>query len=84
MIHVLHSALCKLLQKLLLRFVKMEIVGQKNGKHLCEIDVNDVGNMIRNLWTVGYCQEHVFRQLIVILRRPLDNCHSRDLTYTEL
>ena len=45
MIHVLHSALCELLQKLLLRFVKMEVLCQKTGKHLCEIDVNDVENM---------------------------------------
>ena len=45
MIHVLHSALCELIQKLLLCFVKTEVVGQKNGKHLCEIDVNDVENV---------------------------------------
>ena len=45
MIHVLHSALCELLQKLLLRFVKTEVVGQKNGKYLSEIDVSDLENM---------------------------------------
>ena len=29
MIHVLHSALCELIQKLLLRFVKVEVMGKK-------------------------------------------------------
>ena len=45
MIHILYSALCELIQKLLLRFVQMEVMSKKNGKHLCEIDVNDVENM---------------------------------------
>ena len=45
MIYVLHSALFELIQKLLLRFVKVEVMGKKNGKRLCEIDVNDVENM---------------------------------------
>jgi len=45
MIHVLYSTLCELIQKLLLCFVKTELVGQKTGKHLCEIYVNDVENM---------------------------------------
>lgn len=45
MIHVLHSSLCELTTKLLLRFMKTDVVGAKSGKDLSEINVRDVDKM---------------------------------------
>ncbi len=45
MIHVLLLSLCDLVIKPLLCFIKTDVVDDKNGKELCEINVHDIKNM---------------------------------------
>ena len=55
MVHVLHMALCDLMTKLMLRFLKTDVLSKKTGDQLCEIEVDNVQNM-RNLEEMEICE----------------------------
>jgi len=45
MVHVLYTALCDLVRKVMLRFLTTDAVGTRSGKHLLEINIRNMANM---------------------------------------
>ena len=46
MVHVLHMALCDLMTKLILRFLKTDVLSKKTEDQMCGIEVDNVQNML--------------------------------------
>jgi len=45
MIHLLYSALSDLVKKVMLRYIKTEVIAGKTGRELLKIDAREVNNM---------------------------------------